>query len=98
MANRDSIKVVCRVRPENQIELSGNYQRCVEHTDKDIKVNVSNGSYLHMLSFHFVLNFSDVDWYRLFPRVMSVMQLAHINFHSIGFLEGIVPRLKSLRK
>ena len=42
MANRDSIKVVCRVRPENKLELAGNYQRCVEHTDKDIKVTVSS--------------------------------------------------------
>ena len=51
-----------------------------------------------MLSFNFVLNFSDLEWYRLFPRVMSVMQLAHISFHSIGYLEEIVLRLKSSRK
>ena len=41
MANRDSIKVVCRIRPENAIELGGAYKRCVEHSEKDISVSVS---------------------------------------------------------
>jgi hypothetical protein len=29
MSNRDRIKVVCRIRPENKIEIAGNYPRCV---------------------------------------------------------------------
>lgn len=37
-SQRDTIKVVCRIRPENQIELSGSYARCVEYTDKEICV------------------------------------------------------------
>ena len=36
--SRDSIKVVCRIRPENQLELGGSYSRCVEYTDKEIAV------------------------------------------------------------
>jgi hypothetical protein len=38
MANRDRIKVVCRIRPENAIEKSGNYKRCVEFDTKNISV------------------------------------------------------------
>ena len=41
MSNRDSIKVVCRVRPLNQIELNGNFQICVNHDNTSISVNVS---------------------------------------------------------
>lgn len=41
MSNRDSIKVVCRIRPENAIESTGGYKRCVEHNTKDISVSVS---------------------------------------------------------
>lgn len=40
MASRDSIKVVCRIRPLNQIELSGNYPKCVEHDDRNISCEV----------------------------------------------------------
>ena len=29
MSNRDRIKVVCRIRPENAIEKAGKYARCV---------------------------------------------------------------------
>ena len=42
MASRDSIKVVCRIRPENALEMGGNYKRCVEHTKTDVSVSVSN--------------------------------------------------------
>jgi len=38
MSSRDRIKVVCRIRPENQIELQGAYKRCVEYTDTSIAV------------------------------------------------------------
>ena len=41
MSSRDSIKVVCRIRPENAIEQTGGYKRCVEHNKVDISVNVS---------------------------------------------------------
>ena len=41
MSSRDSIKVVCRIRPENAIEKGGSYKRCVEHTKQDIQVTVS---------------------------------------------------------
>ena len=74
MANRDSIKVVCRVRPENKLELAGNYQRCVEHTDKDIKVTVSNR--LSLQKHHFVqpgYEFPDFVRYRLFRTATSAI-------------------------
>lgn len=35
---RDTIKVVCRIRPENHLEMDGNYSRWVEYTDKEIWV------------------------------------------------------------
>ena len=41
MSSRDSIKVVCRIRPENAIEQTGGDKRCVEHNKVDISVNVS---------------------------------------------------------
>ena len=74
MANRDSIKVVCRVRPENKLELAGNYQRCVEHTDKDIKVTVSSRLYLQ--KHHFVQSgyeFPDFVRCRLFQTATSAI-------------------------
>jgi len=43
MTTRDSIKVVCRIRPENAIEIGGSYKRCVEHNKHDISVTVSLG-------------------------------------------------------
>jgi len=39
--SRESIKVVCRIRPENRIETEGNYPRCVTYTDEAISVSVS---------------------------------------------------------
>ena len=41
MSSRDSIKVVCRIRPENAIEQGGGYKRCVEHNKFDINISVS---------------------------------------------------------
>ena len=38
MSNRDRIKVVCRIRPENKLELAGAYARCVTYSDNDITV------------------------------------------------------------
>lgn len=35
---RDRIKVVCRIRPENAIERSGNYERCVEFDNYNISI------------------------------------------------------------
>ena len=36
---RDTIKVIWRIRPENHLEIDGNYSRCVEYTDKEIWVD-----------------------------------------------------------
>jgi hypothetical protein len=36
---RDRIKVVCRIRPENKIEIAGAYQRCVQYDKTNISVN-----------------------------------------------------------
>jgi hypothetical protein len=36
---RDRIKVVCRIRPENAIEKSGNYARCVKFDSTNIAIN-----------------------------------------------------------
>lgn len=41
MSNRESIKVVCRVRPLNTIELQGNFQNCVTHDETGITINVN---------------------------------------------------------
>ena len=38
MSARDRIKVVCRIRPENKIEITGNYGRCVEFDRENISV------------------------------------------------------------
>jgi len=38
MASRDRIKVVCRIRPENKIELAGAYARCVDFDANNISV------------------------------------------------------------
>jgi len=38
MSSRDRIKVVCRIRPENQLEKDGKFPRCVEYGDRDISV------------------------------------------------------------
>ena len=39
MSTRDRIKVVCRIRPENAIERTGNYARCVTYDKTNISVN-----------------------------------------------------------
>jgi len=44
MSNRDAIKVVCRIRPENAIENKGGYKRCVVYDDTKIEVNCSPDS------------------------------------------------------
>jgi len=41
MSQRDRIKVVCRIRPENNLEKEGNYQKCVTYSDAKISVQVS---------------------------------------------------------
>ena len=38
MSSRDRIKVVCRIRPENQIEKEGRFRRCVGYDDYNISV------------------------------------------------------------
>lgn len=40
MSQRDKIKVVCRIRPENKIEKEGAYQKCVTYDDQNISVTV----------------------------------------------------------
>lgn len=37
-SNRDRIKVVCRIRPENAIEKAGSYKQCVEYDSTNISV------------------------------------------------------------
>lgn len=57
MSNRDRIKVVCRIRPENAIEIAGKYARCVAFDDKNISVDcvpeskVSDASGRHEFAF-----------------------------------------------
>jgi hypothetical protein len=36
----DSIKVVCRLRPLNKIEIANNGLECVTHNQKDITISV----------------------------------------------------------
>tara|TARA_B110000285_G_scaffold235265_1_gene315954 strand:- start:3569 stop:3910 length:342 start_codon:yes stop_codon:yes gene_type:complete len=38
MSARDRIKVVCRIRPENKIEIAGNYPRCVTFDKSNISI------------------------------------------------------------
>ena len=40
MSQRDRIKVVCRIHPENKIEKEGNYQKCVQFDNLNISVTV----------------------------------------------------------
>jgi hypothetical protein len=40
MSDKGTIKVVCRLRPENTKELTGDYKRCVEFGREEIKVQV----------------------------------------------------------
>jgi hypothetical protein len=44
MTSRDKIKVVCRIRPENALEKSVNYNKCVTYQDYNITVAVSINS------------------------------------------------------
>lgn len=37
----DSIKVVCRLRPLNKIEIANDGEECVSHTSKDITIKVT---------------------------------------------------------
>ena len=41
----DSIKVVCRLRPLNKIEIANNGVECVSHGEKDITINVTSFSH-----------------------------------------------------
>ena len=60
MASRDRIKVVCRIRPENKLEIAGAYKRCVEYDSKNISVEctpeskVSDMSGKHSFAFDHV--------------------------------------------
>jgi hypothetical protein len=40
MSQRERIKVVCRIRPENKLEKEGSYQKCVTFEDQSIAVTV----------------------------------------------------------
>lgn len=44
MSQRERIKVVCRIRPENKLEKEGNYSKCVTFEDFAITVTVSSTS------------------------------------------------------
>ena len=87
MSSRDSIKVVCRIRPENAIEQGGGYKRCVEHNKYDISVCVStnypNAPILTFLRFFWIVwaNFSS-QWYEGYPQVLfwsSVRDGGHVS-------------------
>jgi hypothetical protein len=57
MSQRDRIKVVCRIRPENQLEIRGAYKRCVTYDDTNITVQcvpeskVSDAAGAHAFAF-----------------------------------------------
>lgn len=53
MSQRERIKVVCKIRPENKIEKEGNYQRCVTFEDTTISVTVSE---LELLFQSYIIN------------------------------------------
>lgn len=38
--SQDAIRVVCRLRPLNKIEIANQGVECVEYTDKDITIAV----------------------------------------------------------
>jgi len=40
MSDKATIKVVCRFRPENTRELTGNYTRCVQFDTEQIQIQV----------------------------------------------------------
>jgi len=39
--SRETIKVVCRLRPENKLEKEGGYKLCVTNNDTSLKILVS---------------------------------------------------------
>jgi hypothetical protein len=38
--NRESIKVICRIRPENQNEIDSGYKPCIVNTSESVKIQV----------------------------------------------------------
>ena len=40
--SKDSVKVVCRIRPENHIETSGSYKKVLKYTETDIQIEVND--------------------------------------------------------
>ena len=44
MSNRDRIKVVCRIRPENAIEIAGKYKRCLEWDNSNVSIECTPDS------------------------------------------------------
>jgi hypothetical protein len=56
MSQRDRIKVVCRIRPENKLEKEGNYQKCVTYEDYAITVNVSENEISQKFHVFHILN------------------------------------------
>jgi hypothetical protein len=40
MLNKEAIKVMCRIRPENKIEIDGDYKKCLEIMNNTIKIKV----------------------------------------------------------
>lgn len=39
-SNRESIRVVCRLRPENKLETEGGNKKCVKVIDDTVKIKV----------------------------------------------------------
>lgn len=46
--SRESIKVICRIRPENQREIESGCKGCILSTDQSVKIQV----YLNFISFN----------------------------------------------
>lgn len=52
MSQRERIKVVCRIRPENKLEKEGNYSKCVNFEDYAITVTVSGHKHVTVWLVH----------------------------------------------
>lgn len=50
MAARDRIKVVCRIRPENKIEIAGGFPKCVTFDNPNISVTCKTESKVSEMS------------------------------------------------
>lgn len=47
---RESIKVICRIRPENQREVESGCKPCINNTTESVKIQVRNFSRFNYLN------------------------------------------------